>query len=243
MNNSSTLHPVQQNGGETAQGRHAGMVERIRRGHPEGLEELYGLANNFTFFLMRQLGRDDVQDKVHDVFVTTAQAITGGKLRDPERVIPFVTTVTRFYTYSQIERRTRRRKVEGTLEHVNVPDARVNLEQSAYQKQQIEITRQILSDMNARDREVLLRFYLKEQSKEQICREMRLTATQFRLLKSKAKSIFTRLGLLRLCSGTTGAKSDSKSGERATGSIRTIRPRGRRAAVPRPDDRELPLCG
>ena len=236
--------PVQHNETDFAQPGHAGMVERIRRGHPEGFEELYRLANNFTFFLMRQLGKDDVQDKIHDVFVTTAQAISGGKLRDPERVIPFVTTVTRFYTYSQIERRTRRRKVEGTLDHVNVPDTRINLEHSTYQKQKIEITRDILRSMNARDREVLLRFYLKEQSKEQICREMRLTPTQFRLLKSKAKSIFTRLGLLRLCESANEAQNESKTGRRAARTVvRTMRPRGRQAAIAEVKDRKLPLCG
>ena len=180
------------------QSAHVNLVERVRRGHPTGLEELYRLASNFSFFLMRQLGRDELQDKIHDVFVTTAQAIAAGKLRDPERLIPFVTTVTRFYTYRQIECRTRSRKFEGSLEHVNVTDANVNLEQAAYHKQKIRIAREILRNMSARDRDVLLRFYLKEESKEQICREMKLTPTQFRLLKSKAKSIFTRLGSLRL---------------------------------------------
>jgi hypothetical protein len=32
------------------------LVEKVRRGHPAGLEELYGLAKNFNYFLMRQLG-------------------------------------------------------------------------------------------------------------------------------------------------------------------------------------------
>lgn len=195
MHNSSTIdlssdHPVTS--------RFAELVERIQRGHPAGLEELYGLAKNFTFFLMRQLGTEDLQDKVHDVFVTTAQAITAGKLRDPERLLPFVTTVTRFYTYGQIERRTQSRKQQGTLEQVHVPDARVNLEQTAYRKQKAMIVRDILRAMGPRDRELLRRFYLLEQSKEQICEEMKLTPTQFRLLKSKAKSKFAQLGAVKL---------------------------------------------
>src|SRR2546423_10895381 len=81
------------------------VVEMIRNGHPAGLEELYAMARNFTFFIMRQLGSDDLQDKVHDIFVTAATAISGGKLRDSERLTPFLTTLTRFYTYGQIDRR------------------------------------------------------------------------------------------------------------------------------------------
>jgi DNA-directed RNA polymerase specialized sigma24 family protein len=55
----------------------------------------------------------------------------------------------------------------------------------------------VLNTLPRRDREVLVRFYLQEQSPGQICRDMRLTATQFRLTKSRAKARFTELGLAR----------------------------------------------
>ncbi|MDP8980677.1 MAG: sigma-70 family RNA polymerase sigma factor [Acidobacteriota bacterium] len=177
---------------------YADLVSRIQARHPTGLEELYGLARNFSFFLMRQLGSEDLTDKVHDVFVTVAQAIASGKLRDPERLIPFLTTVTRYYTYGQIERRGLLRRCAGSLEGVNPPDPRVNLEQSAWQQQRLSIVEEVLARMPRRDRDILRRFYLEEQSKEQICREMKLTANQFRLLKSKAKLSFARLGTRRL---------------------------------------------
>lgn len=174
------------------------LVDQVKRGHPSGLEELYNLAKNFTFFLMRQLGEEDLLDRVHDIFLTVAQAIRADKLRDPERLIPFLTTVTRFYTYDQIERRMFSRKRSAPLETVNPADARMNLEATAYTQQRRKIAKQILRQMPHRDRAVLERFYLQEQSKEQICREMKLTPTQFRLLKSKAKATFTRLGSERL---------------------------------------------
>src|SRR6266851_4698063 len=47
-------------------------------------------------------------------------------------------------------------------------------------------------------REILTRFYLYEQSQDQICSEMGLTLTQFRLLKSRAKGRFGELGRKRL---------------------------------------------
>jgi RNA polymerase sigma factor (sigma-70 family) len=156
------------------------------------------MARNFTFFIMRQLGSDDLQDKVHDVFVTAATAICGGKLRDSNRLTPFLTTLTRFYTYGQIDRRVVLRKYVTPLEHVNIPDRRSNVEHNIYRQQKMRIVRDILSSMPERDRDVLERFYVHEQSKEQICKEMNLTPTQFRLLKSKAKSTFAKLGRRRL---------------------------------------------
>ncbi len=174
------------------------IVEMIRGGHPAGLEQLYAMARNFTFFIMRQLGSDDLQDKVHDIFVTAATAISAGKLRDSERLTPFLTTLTRFYTYGQIDRRVVRRKYVTPLEHANIPDRRMNLENSVYKKQKMLIVRDILNSMPKRDRDVLERFYVLEQTKEQICQEMNLTPTQFRLLKSKAKSTFAKMGQRRL---------------------------------------------
>jgi RNA polymerase sigma factor (sigma-70 family) len=175
------------------------LVSRIEKRNPAALEELYGMVKNFTYFLMRQLGPDDLQDSVHDVYVTVAEAITAGKLRDPERLRAFLTTVTRFYTYSQIERRVQGRNRFTGLDGmaVDVADA-TNLETGLYNRQRVTFVRDILLQMPALDREILRRFYLQEQSKEQICREMRLTPTQFRNMKSQAKLALTEIGLRRL---------------------------------------------
>ena len=56
----------------------------------------------------------------------------------------------------------------------------------------------VLKGISRRDREILTRFYLQEQTQEQICSEMKLSETQFRLLKSRAKARFGELGKRRL---------------------------------------------
>jgi DNA-directed RNA polymerase specialized sigma24 family protein len=56
----------------------------------------------------------------------------------------------------------------------------------------------VLNAVPKRDREVLVRFYLKEEDPDIICREMELTETQFRLIKSRAKARFGELGRTRL---------------------------------------------
>ena len=59
--------------------------------------------------------------------------------------------------------------------------------------------------LSSRDREILTRFYLQEESQEEICIEMTLTETQFRLLKSRAKSRFGELGKKKLGQRNLGA--------------------------------------
>src|SRR5258708_40182397 len=102
------------------------------------------MARNFTFFLMRQLGSDELQDKVHDVFLSAATAIATGKLRDSDRLTPFLTSLTRFYTYGQIDRRTVRRKYAPPLEHTNVPERRANREYNVHRQQKRRLLRAVL---------------------------------------------------------------------------------------------------
>jgi len=61
-------------------------------------------------------------------------------------------------------------------------------------KQREALATKILKSISQRGRDVLTRFYLMEQSQEQICMDMNLTDTQFRLLKSRAKARFAELG-------------------------------------------------
>ena len=56
----------------------------------------------------------------------------------------------------------------------------------------------ILKSLPQRDREILIRFYLHEQRPEQICEDMNLSETQFRLIKSRAKARFGELGKRRM---------------------------------------------
>jgi hypothetical protein len=52
------------------------VVVRIHNGDSSGMEELYKvLSKGVRFFLYRQLGPRDLDDKVHDIFVLVAQAI------------------------------------------------------------------------------------------------------------------------------------------------------------------------
>src|SRR5580698_10228881 len=72
------------------------MVARIRANDPSGMEELYGVfTTGIRFYLCRQLGPQDLDDKVHDAFLTIAQSIRRGDLREPERLMGYVRTVIR----------------------------------------------------------------------------------------------------------------------------------------------------
>jgi len=71
-------------------------------------------------------------------------------------------------------------------------------EQAAISREREEVVNRVLAELSDRDREVLIRFYLKDQSPSRICVEMELTETQFRLMKSRAKARCGELGKRKL---------------------------------------------
>ncbi len=183
------------------------LVQRIQTNDQPALEELYTLfSRGIKFLIVRQLGRQDIDDRVHDTFVIVVQAIQRGDLRDPERLMGFVRTIVRRQIASFIEKNYTRRRDELDIDgNVKIADSHMSPEEGAIRAQNSQIMEEILRDCSRRDREILTRFYLLEQPQEQICAEMGLNDTQFRLLKSRAKQRFSDEGRRRM------AKSNLKS--------------------------------
>jgi RNA polymerase sigma-70 factor (ECF subfamily) len=176
------------------------LVARIRAGDQRAMEELYALfSKGIRFYLCRQLGPQELDDKVHDTFLIVVQAIRDGDLREPERLMGFVRTVVRRQVVAHIDNAVQSRREQAGLQSgLGISDGRSNPEEDAIAQQRLEIMEKVLRSVSRRDREILTRFYLLGQSQEQICEEMNLSETQFRLLKSRAKARFGQLGKRKL---------------------------------------------
>ena len=178
----------------------ARLVERIRNGDEAGMVELYQVfSKGIRYFFYRQLGPQDLDDKVHDVFLVVTESIRNGELREPERLMGYVRTVVRRQVAGHIEEAVRARRNLTDLEGgVVLRDRGPDPERDAIERQNEQVALRVLQSIARRDREVLIRFYLKEQPAAQICRDLNLTETQFRLIKSRAKARFGELGRRRL---------------------------------------------
>jgi RNA polymerase sigma-70 factor (ECF subfamily) len=183
------------------------LVERIRTEQTDGLEDLYELfSKGIRFYLCRQLGPQELDDKIHDTFLVVVQAIRRGELREPQRLMGFVRTIVRRQVAAHIDKVVHSRRDQMDLDTTaRVADPRGNPEETAMFLQRNRLIHKVLGELCTRDREILTRFYLMEQGQDQICSEMALTETQFRLLKSRAKSRFGELGRKKLIQRTLGA--------------------------------------
>jgi RNA polymerase sigma factor (sigma-70 family) len=174
----------------------AGLVAKIQRGDEDALAELYQVfARGVKFYMYRQLGPQDLDDRLHDTFLVVVQAIKRGDLREPERLMGFVRTIVRRQVATHIDEIVQTRREQVAIEQgPTLPDRTQTPEQLAMHEQQTRLIARTLRGMSARDRDILTRFYIHEQSQEQICKEMDLTDTQYRLLKSRAKARFGDIG-------------------------------------------------
>ena len=178
----------------------ASLVARIREGDEGAMEELYyrfGRGVRYSFF--RHLGPQDLDDKIHDTFLIVVQAIRRGELRDPDRLMGFVRTIVRRQVAAHIEDVVHARRDETPIEPMTpILDRANTAEEQMLWDEQVRVMMGTLESMPARDRELLTRFYLHDESQEQICTEMNLTDTQFRLFKSRAKARFGERGRRRV---------------------------------------------
>jgi RNA polymerase sigma factor (sigma-70 family) len=140
---------------------------------------------------------------MHDIFLIITQSIQKGELRDPERLMGFVRTIARRQVAAAITGAVQARRNQVDVDtRLNVSDQQPNPERRVIEKQNQELAMRVLGSLHKREREVLIRFYLQEQTPQQICREMDLTPTQFRLIKTRAKARFTELGQRRFAQRT-----------------------------------------
>ena len=172
----------------------AQVVERVQAGDREGMAALYSfLIQGARPHLTRRMSPQEVSDALHDVFLEVVSAIQRNQLRDAERLMAFARTVARRKAalYVGIVVRARREQVD--LSGVYDRSAHPCPERTAISHQQQDIVARHLAHLSPREREILTRFYLYEQSQTQICEEMGLTETQFRLVKWRSKARLERL--------------------------------------------------
>lgn len=193
-----------QRGTSCGQDHWASLVERVKLGDKVAIEDLYNyFARGVRLLLYRQLGPEHIDDRVHDIFLAVLEAIRNGTLHSPDRLPAFIRTVVRRHVATAITRAVdERREHLDIAEQWSLAGMDQTPEQHAICLERAGLIRRTLEELPSRDREILTRFYLYEQTAEQICDEMGLNSTQFRLLKSRAKARFGEHGRRKVQSST-----------------------------------------
>ena len=168
------------------------LVERVAAGDPDAVQALSTSFARFKGYFYKHIGPEDAEDMFHDLLVVLVKQIQNGALEDPERLPGYVIAIARWQIAAQVRLRMRGRRavsVDDVKLFDHVPDAETSLARKEFRI----IARRVLEGLPVQQREMLIRFYLQEQRPGEIQEELRITETQFRLVKSRAKARFAEL--------------------------------------------------
>lgn len=172
----------------------AAVVGKIKEKDGRTVEDLYAvISDSLRSSFARDVISDSREDDLHEILLVVLKAIESGELREPDRLMGFIRTLVRRRGVARIRGNiAHRRRFAPHPEIAPSPDP--SPEDRALDRDRMLKARAVLASLRTRDREILVRFYFYEQHPDRICREMRLTRTQFRLYKSRALALCARRG-------------------------------------------------
>jgi hypothetical protein len=153
------------------------LVAGIRAGDQEAVLQLGNIfQDGIRFFLRRGLGQQKLQSRQREVFSLVIESIIETRIDNPNRLASHVLTVLHQYINSQTTAGTP--LVLENEAHVNINTVRV--------------IRELLAKIAAVDREALRRYYVDNETSDQICQALNITTTQFHAVKCTLRTAATR---------------------------------------------------
>jgi len=131
-----------------------------------------------------------VEDLVQDVLSRVLERLRAGAIRDAAALPAYVQAAIAYATNA--EYRTRR-PAEGIEAIADLP-APDNPAEQLDSNRRAAILRSLLAQLPVpRDREILVRFYLEEQDKDEVCRSLGIEASHFHRVVFRARERFRQL--------------------------------------------------
>ncbi|HRC86126.1 MAG TPA: sigma-70 family RNA polymerase sigma factor [Thermoanaerobaculia bacterium] len=176
------------------------LVAAILAGRPEAearLIELYG--RGIGLLLDRHTGgRPEREDLFQDTFRLALEKLRAGELREPARLPGFLAQLAKNLAIEHYRKQTRRKTEPDSEAGLNLPAPGAGQLDTLLTGERAELARRVLVELGTdRDREILLRFYLAEEDKDQLCRELGLTSLQFNRVLHRARQRYKDLYLAR----------------------------------------------
>lgn len=175
----------------------AELVRRIASGDPAAEAELVERFSRAVSFLLRRLARDEAmaEDLYQETFRLVIEKVRAGELREAERLPGFVSSMARNLFLGSARRGGRRQKWQGDPEAAETaPGPTPGQLARLLAQERAAIVRRVLAELkNDRDREILSRYYIADQDKEDICRDLDLSDLHFNRVLFRARQRYREL--------------------------------------------------
>ena len=173
----------------------ADLVRRIEDGDRDAEAEFIERYRRGVAVIVARASRDQtpVEDLCQDVLITALQKIRAGALRDSERLSGFVAGLARMVVIEHFRKEHSRSAIDARLPPPPRAEAPAVVDQ-LLQQERATIVRAVLGELESdRDRQILFRFYIAEDDKDRICRDLQLTALHFNRVLFRARERYREL--------------------------------------------------
>jgi RNA polymerase sigma factor (sigma-70 family) len=146
------------------------------------------LSRGLRWYILRQTNRDDAEDILHMVWIDLVTVLRRGQLRDPRAALAYARHIAIGHCADWVKKRVQTREKHIHIGwSFDVAGEDPDVYSATRKREQRNVMARAITSLKPLDRQILERFYLNEQDAETVQRELGLTATQFRLRKSRAK--------------------------------------------------------
>lgn len=171
------------------------LVPRIRGGDRQAEDELVRRFHRGVTVILIRASRDpSVVDDLHqDTFRIALEKIREGAVREPEKISGFIASVARNLVIEHF-RKASARQLSGAPEDAGLASSDPDPLEGMLEAERAAIVRRVLSEMRSkRDRRILFRFYIAEDEKEAICRDLGLSSLHFNRVLFRARERYREL--------------------------------------------------
>jgi RNA polymerase sigma-70 factor (ECF subfamily) len=171
------------------------LVRKIQAGDPAAESELISRYGRGVTILIRRASSDTsaVDDLFQQTFQIALEKIRGGDVREPERLSGFICSLARNLVIDHF-RRVAAHRFTSLVEGTQAADPSPGPLEDLLKVERASIVRSVLSELpSERDREILFRFYIAEDEKDSICRDLVLTSLHFNRVLFRARERYREL--------------------------------------------------
>lgn len=180
------------------------LVRRICAGERQAETELVEQFAGPLRYLLARWTRDEAtaEDLLQETLRLALEKIRTGAVREPDRLAGFLRGLAKNLSIDLYRRAWSRAPVEPMDRVAEVADDREGPLSELLKKERADLARRLLSEMGTdRDRQVLFRFYIAEESTADICRDLELAPDHFYRVLHRARQRFRRLWEQRVGTG------------------------------------------
>ena len=158
------------------------ILDGLSAKNQSAFDALYGELKGLKNVFQRHLGSDDARDLYGELIGKLVASVSDGRFRSPSALYGYANVVA--------HRMVNDARAKWVKRNDLLRDGPVNRECDHRAAERRETARGILGGMPDREREALMRYHLEEQSPEEICGDLNLTAAQFGLIRCRARQMF-----------------------------------------------------